>query len=160
MDNISNYDYYSIKENNYLLIYNKYFSKINKAFNDYLSIIKNLKADNFFYSIPKFILYEIFLERIRNFEFAIYNFSQNFDFDSIGFKYNLVKEFDHYIKNYFIEYEFNKTYDYFELMENNKYNFIDLLIKNISNNKNDIINKFNLIFDCFMKSIKNGPNFK
>ena len=159
MNNTSNYDYYSIKENNYLFVYNNYFSKINKAFNDYLSIIKNLKGDNFFYSIPKFILYEIFLERIRNFEFAIYNFSQNFDFDSIGFKYDLVKEFDHYIKNYFIEYEFNKTYDYFELMENNKYNYIDLLIKNISNNKNDIINKFNLIFDCFMKSIKNGPNF-
>ena len=157
--NNTKYDYYSINYNNYKSIYNNYFYLINDSFSNYLSKIKELKTNNKFYSTPIIILDEIFDERRKKIEEIIKNHSQNYNFDSIGFKYELNKEFDLFVKNYYTNFEFNKSYEYFELFENSKSIYIDKLTNTISSVKNIIENKFNLIFDYFMEYLKNGANY-
>ena len=59
----------------------------------------------------------------------INQFSTKFDFDSIGFKFNLSKEFDDYLKNYYINNEFKNSNKYFEIIGNNS----DIYIHKILN---------------------------
>ena len=118
-----------------------------------------MKQNNLFYSIPKIIINDIFLEKRKNIEYIINQFSKKFDFDSIGFKYDLGEEFDLYLKTYFMNYEFNNSNKYFEFLENNSIIYIEKLENELFIIKNDTMDKFNLIFDNFLEELKNINNF-
>ena len=160
LDNIinitDNYDYFSI---NYTQIYNNYYSILENSFELYMSKIENLKQNNLFYSIPKIIINDIFLEKRKNIEYIINQFSKKFDFDSIGFKYDLGEEFDLYLKTYFMNYEFNNSNKYFEFLENNSIIYIEKLENELFTIKNNTMDKFNLIFDNYIEKIKNINNY-
>ena len=155
---IKNYNYFSM---NLTKIYNNYSLLIEKAFNYYNTKINNLKVNNNFYSIPKIILDEIFVEKRKNIEQIINKFSNKyeFDFESIGFKFNIEKELDLYLKKFYINYEFNNIYDYFELMEENKNIYTNKLLNDISFVKSFQKNKFNFIFTKIIEYFKNKNNY-
>ena len=117
-----------------------------------------MKDNNNFYSIPKIILNEIFLEKRKHIEKIIKQYSSNYNFESIGFKYNIEQEFDMYLKMYYIKYEFDNIYNYYEIIDNNKNIYINKLSNDISNIKNIAINQYNLTinnFDAYVKNINN-----
>ena len=133
--NISEYDYYSIEYDKYKKYFDDSFSLLEDSFNTYIKKIKGLKDNNLFYSIPKLYLNDIFREKRKIIEAIISEYSKNYDFDSIGFKYNLSNYFDSYLKKYYIYYELNNSYDYFELIQNNKDIYIENILKQISDIK-------------------------
>ena len=158
INNISEtYDYFSF---NYEKVLNNYSSILENAFNHCIRKINNLNNNNYLYSLPKMILNEIFLEKRKYIEEIIKKYSDEYNFESIGFKYNIEKEFDLYLKKFFIEYEFSNVYGYFELIDNNSIIdiYINKLIKDISHIKNYAIDKFNLILNNFDSYIKNKNN--
>ena len=154
--NLNDYEFYSI---NYLPIYNQYFSMIEDSFNEYILKIENLKSNNLFYSIPKFILNEIYLERRKQIGEKLNKFSEKFNFNSFGFKYDIASDFDLYLKKYYTHYELNNSYDYFNFMENNSDIYINKLLKEIINIKNTTESKFSLIFENFIDYIKQRSNY-
>ena len=154
---IDNYEYYST---NLIQIYNNYFNIIKTAFDNYTSKINSLKTNNLFYIIPKTLLNETFFERKKYINLMINQFSSKYNFDSLGFKYEIDKEFDLYLKNYYISNELNKTYSYFEFMDYYSKIYIDKLVTDIENIRNKTENKFNSIFEYFFASIKKGNNYK
>ena len=153
---MNNYKYYSI---NYVPIKENYFSIVNKAFNNYITKIKNLKSKNLFYSFPKKILNEIFLERRKKIELLINQYSNKYNYDSIGFTYNIDKDFDFYLQKYYLDFEFNNTYDYFELIENASDIYIHKLLEDSFEIKNLSENRLYLIFDGFLESLNKGSNY-
>ena len=157
--NISEYDYYSIEYDNYKKYFDDSFSLLEDSFNNYITKIKGLKDNNLFYSIPKLYLNDIFREKRKIIEAIISEYSNNYDFDSIGFKYNLSNYFDSYLKKYYIYYELNNSYDYFELIQNNKDIYIENILKQISDIKKIANNKYNIIVEEFMKYSKSGSNY-
>ena len=157
--NSSYYDYYSFNYTSVMSIHKNYFSLIENSFDNSISKIKNLKTNNLFYSIPKIYLNQIYLERRKKIEAMILNYSNGYDFDSIGFRYDLGKDLDTFLKKYFLSYELNNSYDYFELIENNKNEYINRLLKNISYVKNNYETKFNYIYEQFIKYLKDGLNY-
>ena len=157
--NISEYDYYSIEYDKYKKYFDDSFSLLEDSFNTYIKKIKGLKDNNLFYSIPKLYLNDIFREKRKIIEAIISEYSNNYDFDSIGFKYNLSNYFDSYLKKYYIYYELNNSYDYFELIQNNKDIYIENILKQISDIKKIANNKYNIIVEEFMKYSKSGSNY-
>ena len=158
INNISeNYDYISINFN-YMKIFNNYFLTLEEVFNNYIEIIQKMKVNNNFYSIPNRILNEIFLEKRKHIKEIINQFSVKYNFESIGFKYNLEEEFDLYLKTLYLNQEFNNTYKYFELIEGNKNIYLNKLLNDIPIIKNFIKNKFNSIINNFNKYIKSKIN--
>jgi hypothetical protein len=157
--NISEYDYYSIEYDKYKKYFDDSFSLLEDSFNNYITKIKGLKDNNLFYSIPKLYLNDIFREKRKIIEAIISEYSNNYDFDSIGFKYNLSNYFDSYLKKYYIYYELNNSYDYFELIQNNKDIYIENILKQISDIKKIANNKYNIIVEEFMKYSKSGSNY-
>ena len=151
-----NYDFFSIDLNE---IYNNYSLIIQNSFNNYVSKIENLKENNLFYSIPKIIIDEIFFEKRKNIGLIINQFSTKFDFDSIGYKYDLSKDLDFYLQTYYMNYKFNNTDNFFEFFENHSDIYIDKLINDIFFIKNDTMNKFDYIFDNFIEYLKNDNNY-
>ena len=104
------YDYYTIiSDNNYISLFSEYYSRVNNIFNDLISKFQNFKTNNIFYSIPRKILNELFVEIRNNITSIIDQYSYNFDFNSIGFRYNISEEFEIYFKKYYINYDFNNT---------------------------------------------------
>ena len=152
--NISYYDYYSINYNQIQIMFKNYLPLIDDSFIKSISKIKNLKSSNSFYTIPKLNLDEIFSKRMKGLEAIILNYSNSFDFDILGFNYDLSKDLYIYLKKYYLTYEFNYSYDYYELLENNKNLYLDNILKNISYIKNIIENKFNSINEKFIKYLK------
>ena len=156
MMNINKYQYYSI---DFSPIFNNYFLKIEDSFNNYLSKINNLKNNNLFYSIPKIVSEEIFYEKRKKIEEIIKIYSEKFDFNSIGFKYEINKYLDLFLTNYYISYELNNSYKYFEFIENNSNIYTEKILNNISTIKNTSITKFNLIYNQFINTMKKGENY-
>ena len=149
---IENYDYFSF---NYFEIFKNYSTIIEIFFDSYLSKIENLKVSNNFYFIPKMISNEIFLQKKKKIREIINQFSNNYNFESIGFKYCLEEEIDILLKKNYLKYTFNNTYDYFEIIANKRYNYVNKLLNNISLIKKNVTDKFNLISTNFDKYIKN-----
>ena len=56
------------------------------------------------------------------------DFSKNFDYESIGFTYNLGKEFSTYLKKQYADYELTLIYDHYELFENNSHKYSENII--------------------------------
>ena len=106
-----------------------------------------LKSNNLFYSIPKIYLNEIYLERRNKIKEIISNYSNKYDFDLIGYNYDFSKEFDIYLKKYYMYYELNNTYNYFELLQDNSDIYIAQLSKNMSELKNLTETLYNFIFE-------------
>lgn len=161
INNISkHYNYFSL---DYIQLFNSYSNMIENSFHNYEQKIKNLRYSYNFYSIPKMILNEIFLIKKKNIEEKINKFSNNYDFESIGFKYNFEKDLDFYLINSYMNYEFNYIYDYYELIENNKNIYINKLLDDISFIKKYKQEKFKLIYSNFNKYIsiqKNNISFE
>ena len=159
MNKIESYKYYSI---NFTLIYKNYLNIIDNSFNNYISKIENIRANNLLYFIPKKILDEIFLNERKNIGVLLNNFSKKFDFSSIGFNYDIFQELDIYLIKYYISYELNNSNYYFEFMENIQNNvniYMNKLINDICDIKNITKNKFNLIFENFIEYFKNTSNY-
>ena len=157
--NLSDYDYYSINYTNINPIFDKYFTFITDIFDKSITRIKNLKSNNFFYSIPKIFLNEIYLERRNAIKEMIKNYSYIYEYYLLGYEYNFGNAFEIYLKKYYLNYELNKTYDYFELMQNNSDFYIEQLLKNITSIKNLTENKFNYIVDNFNTCMHTGYNY-
>ena len=159
MLNRSNYDYYSINYTTINRVFNNQFIEINESFNKSIQIIKALKSDNLFYSIPKIYLNKIYLSRINQIEEIISNYSNEYDFSLFWYKYDFGYEFKKYLRKYYMYHELNNTYDYFELIQNNSDIYISQLLKNISYLKNITESKFYLIVNEFIKYMKSGKNY-
>ena len=102
---------------------------------------------------------EIFFEKRKKIESLINKYSNKYDYNSIGFTYNIDKEFDFYLQKYFIDFEFNNTYDYFEFIENISDTYINKLLKDIFEIKDISENKFNTTFNDFLESLNKGPTY-
>ena len=157
--NNSEYDYYSINHTKINEIFNNYLALINDNFNKSIQKISNLKTNNLFYSIPKILLNEIYLERRKKIGEIILNYSNEYDFDSIGFTYDFDNEFDIYLKKYYMEYELNNSYEYFEIMQKNSDYYISQLLENISYIKELTESKYNLIVEQFIIYMKSSHNY-
>ena len=154
--NISGYNYYSF---NLTPVFDNYFSLIKNIFNKSKIKMKNLSTNNFFYSIPRYYLNEIYFEKRKIIEDLIENHQKKYDYDSLGFTYNFSKEFDLVLKKYFISYELNNSYDYFELIQNNQDIYIEIILKKLSNIELYTYNKYNLIVEQFISYMKNKSNY-
>ena len=151
-----NYDYYHI---NFTNVFNNYSSILESSLNYYIDKINNLKDNNLFYSIPKIIANKIYFSKRRDIENIISNFSNKYNFDSIGFKYDLSKEFDEFLELYYTNYEYNNSNNYFELFNINNQEYINALFNNISKIKNSVNEAINLIFENAFNYAKNESNF-
>ena len=154
--NISGYDYFSL---NLMSIFDNYFSFIENIFNKNKLRINNLLSNNYFYSIPRYYLNEIYLERRKKIVDLIDNYTKEYDYDSLGFTYDFSKDLDLVLKKYFLSYELNNSYNYFETIQNHK----DFYVKIISQKFDDIRkyteNKYDLIVKQFINYMKSAPNY-
>ena len=154
INTIEQYDYFSL---DYMNLFNSYNKKIENSFYNYEQNIRNMKTNNNFYSIAKKIFNEIILKKIKNIEEKIKQYSNNYNFESIGFKFNFEKEFDLELINLYMNYEFNYVYDYYELIENNKNIYIDRLLEDIKyiKFKQDKFKSIITNFNNYIRIIKN-----
>ena len=86
---LKNYDYYSINHTAINKVFNNYSSLIKDILDKSIQKIKNLKSNNIFYSVPKIYLNKIYSKRRNKIKELISNFSNEFDFNIFGYKYNL-----------------------------------------------------------------------
>lgn len=87
-------------------------------------------------------------------------FSQNYEFETINFKYNLSEQFNSFLEKEYIDYEFSYVYDYFEKISTNNINiYFENINQQISKLKNTILTKLKHLYDNFMNNYKNNSHF-
>ena len=154
------YDYYSINNDYFESVYENYSSQIENCFNYYNKKINNLNQIESFYHYLKINLDNIQLNKRAYLQNIIDEFSQNYEFETINFKYNLSEQFNSFLEKEYIDYEFSYVYDYFEKISTNNINiYFENINQQISNLKNNILTKLKHLYDNFMDNYKNNSHF-
>ena len=108
------YDYYSINNDYFESVYENYSSQIENCFNYYNKKINNLNQIESFYHYLKINLDNLQLNKRAYLEKIIDEFSQNYEFEAINFKYNLSERLNSFLEKEYVDYEFSYVYEYFE----------------------------------------------
>ena len=155
----NNYDYYSLNHYYFESIYNYYYSLLKNCFDKYKQKIRQLKNNTSFYNILKENLDNLQLNKRIFLENRINNFSLNYEYESIGFTYNLTKDLISFIKKEYIDYEFSFIYDYYELFEKYSIIYSEKIIEEISLLQNNVEKELESIYEQFLKIYTNDIHY-
>ena len=134
------YDSFNINKNKFNEVFQDYYKTIENTFIEYKEKINKLKLNDLFYNSLKLIIRKFKKEKtnlIKN-NFNDYSKKINYDYEFLGYDYNLGEQIKSFLDNEFNEYEFNLNYKYFELYENNANIYIDNIIKKISEQETEL----------------------
>jgi len=155
----NNYDYYSLNHYYYESIYNYYYSLLKNCFDKYKQKIKQLKNNTSFYNILKKNLDKLQINKRIFLENLINNYSLNYEYESIGFTYNLSKDLISFLKKEYIDYEFSFIYDYYELFDKYSIKYSEKIIEEISLLQNNVEKKLKSIYEQFLKIYTNDIHY-
>ena len=150
---ISQYDYYNINQTYFKELFSLYNPLIEKSLKDYKNAILNLRNNYKFRNSFKTYLGKLQQEKRNYFKEKINNFAKNYNFNLLNMTYDLGELENILLKRKYEDYVFLFIYDYIDLIEKYKDNYINKIYGYVIDLENKFPKKFKNTYDNFYSII-------
>ena len=156
----NNYERFNIDKNDFNSIYLTYYSELENIFTTYKNKTNNLKEDGLFYNSLQLLIRKFKNDKAKYFGdlFNDYIKSLGYDFEFFNYTYDLGQNIIIFLKDEYLEYEYDFKYKYFLLFENNSETYIKKIIPDIIKIESEVKNKFQKIYDEFIQNFEKGAD--